>query len=173
VSVENGSLPAPATPVYTTGRVAKICNVAPRTVSKWFDSGRLKGYRIPGSQDRRIPRAQLVKFLRENGMPLDGVSVEAVGAYLPAGYGGLEVVDPFDVGARASAGTLAVVVVGCGGGLDAAVYLARRVKETCGAAAVALVLGCDRPESDVPPGVFDRVFPADAPPADVAAWAEG
>ena len=38
--------------VFTTGQVAKICKVAPRTVSKWFDSGRLKGYRIPGSQDR-------------------------------------------------------------------------------------------------------------------------
>ena len=36
--------------VFTTGQVAKICKVAPRTVSKWFDSGRLKGYRIPGSQ---------------------------------------------------------------------------------------------------------------------------
>ena len=35
--------------VLTTGEVAKICNVAPRTVSKWFDSGSLKGYRIPGS----------------------------------------------------------------------------------------------------------------------------
>src|SRR5262249_14744586 len=33
--------------VFTTGQVAKICKVAPRTVSKWFDSGRLRGYRIP------------------------------------------------------------------------------------------------------------------------------
>ena len=49
--------------VFTTGQVAKICKVAPRTVSKWFDSGRLKGYRIPGSQDRRIPREYLIKFL--------------------------------------------------------------------------------------------------------------
>ena len=56
--------------VFTTGQVAKICKVAPRTVSKWFDSGRLKGYRIPGSQDRRIPREYLIKFLKEHGMPL-------------------------------------------------------------------------------------------------------
>src|SRR5512140_1444860 len=47
--------------VLTTGEVAKICNVAPRTVSKWFDSGSLKGYKIPGSKDRRIPVAQLIK----------------------------------------------------------------------------------------------------------------
>jgi len=56
--------------IFTTGQVAKICKVAPRTVSKWFDSGRLRGYRIPGSQDRRIPRDHLVRFLKEHGMPL-------------------------------------------------------------------------------------------------------
>jgi two-component system response regulator RpaA len=56
--------------VFTTGQVAKICQVAPRTVSKWFDSGRLRGYRIPGSQDRRIPREALIRFLKENQMPL-------------------------------------------------------------------------------------------------------
>lgn len=41
----------PQTNVYTTGEVARICQVAPRTVSKWFDTGRLKGYRIAGSPD--------------------------------------------------------------------------------------------------------------------------
>ena len=56
--------------VFTTGKIAKMCHVAPRTVGKWFDSGRLKGYRIPGSQDRRIPREYLIKFLKEHGMPL-------------------------------------------------------------------------------------------------------
>lgn len=56
--------------IFTTGQVAKICKVAPRTVSKWFDSGRLRGYRIPGSQDRRIPREHLIRFLKEHGMPL-------------------------------------------------------------------------------------------------------
>lgn len=59
--------------VLTTGEVAKICNVAPRTVSKWFDSGQIKGYRIPGSKDRRIPVSELVRFMKEHGIPLDGV----------------------------------------------------------------------------------------------------
>lgn len=59
--------------VLTTGEVAKICNVAPRTVSKWFDTGVLKGYRIPGSKDRRIPVSQLVRFMKEHGIPFDGV----------------------------------------------------------------------------------------------------
>ena len=64
--------------VFTTGQVAKICKVAPRTVSKWFDSGRLKGYRIPGSQDRRIPREYLIKFLKEHGMPLGELEEEGL-----------------------------------------------------------------------------------------------
>ncbi len=59
--------------VLTTGEVAKVCNVAPRTVSKWFDSGQLKGYRIPGSKDRRIPLNNLLQFMKNHGIPMDGV----------------------------------------------------------------------------------------------------
>jgi two-component system response regulator RpaA len=56
--------------IFTTGQIAKICRVSPRTVSKWFDSGQLVGYRIPGSKDRRILCDKLVSFFRESGMPL-------------------------------------------------------------------------------------------------------
>lgn len=56
--------------VFTIGQVAQICKVAPRTASKWFDSGRLKGYRIPGSQDRRVPQENLIKFMKENQIPI-------------------------------------------------------------------------------------------------------
>jgi excisionase family DNA binding protein len=59
--------------VLTTGDVARICNVAPRTVSKWFDSGQLKGYRIPGSKDRRIPLNELIRFMKANNMPTDAL----------------------------------------------------------------------------------------------------
>lgn len=62
--------------VFTTGQVAKLCKVAPRTVSKWFDSGRLEGYRIPSSKDRRIPREHLIRFLKEHGMPLGELEEE-------------------------------------------------------------------------------------------------
>ena len=62
--------------VFTTSQVGKICKVAPRTVSKWFDSGRLRGYRIPGSQDRRIPREHLIRFLKEHNMPLGELEEE-------------------------------------------------------------------------------------------------
>jgi len=61
--------------VLTTGDVAKICNVAPRTVSKWFDNGQLKGYRIPGSKDRRIPVNELVRFMKAHNMPAAALPV--------------------------------------------------------------------------------------------------
>lgn len=60
--------------VLTTGDVAKICNVAPRTVSKWFDSGQLKGYRIPGSKDRRIPVKELIRFMKLHDMPTESLT---------------------------------------------------------------------------------------------------
>ena len=59
--------------VLTTGQVAQICNVAPRTVTKWFDSGQLKGYRIPGSRDRRIPAPELIRFMKAHNMPVTSV----------------------------------------------------------------------------------------------------
>ena len=55
--------------IYTTGQVAELVGVSNRTVAKWFDSCRLRGYRIPGSKDRRIPRYYLERFLEEHGMP--------------------------------------------------------------------------------------------------------
>ena len=56
--------------VLTTGDVARLCRVTIRTVIKWFETGRLEGYRLPGSRDRRFTRASVQRFLRENDMPL-------------------------------------------------------------------------------------------------------
>lgn len=64
--------------VLTTGDVARICNVAPRTVSKWFDKGQLKGYRIPGSKDRRIPVSELVRFMKVHDIPSANLPVGKV-----------------------------------------------------------------------------------------------
>jgi excisionase family DNA binding protein len=62
--------------VFTTGEVAKLCNVTIGTVIRWFDAGDLKGYKIPGSRDRRIPRDALVEFLTKHGMPLGELASE-------------------------------------------------------------------------------------------------
>jgi excisionase family DNA binding protein len=57
--------------VFTTGEAAKICKVSQQTIIRCFDSGQLKGFRVPGSRFRRIPRDQLFAFMRDNGIPTD------------------------------------------------------------------------------------------------------
>jgi len=59
--------------VFTTGEAAKICKVSQQTIIRCFDSGQLKGFRVPGSKFRRIPRDVLFKFMRENGIPTDAL----------------------------------------------------------------------------------------------------
>lgn len=59
--------------VFTTGEAAKICKVSQQTIIRCFDSGQLKGFRVPGSRFRRIPRDQLFHFMRDNGIPTDAL----------------------------------------------------------------------------------------------------
>ncbi len=57
--------------VFTTGEAAQVCKVSQQTIIRCFDSGRLSGFRVPGSKFRRIPRAELIRFMQTNGIPLD------------------------------------------------------------------------------------------------------
>jgi excisionase family DNA binding protein len=57
--------------LYTTGEAAQVCSVSQQTIIRCFDSGRLDGFRIPGSRFRRIPRESLIKFMKDNDIPLD------------------------------------------------------------------------------------------------------
>jgi excisionase family DNA binding protein len=59
--------------LFTTGEAADICRVSQQTIIRCFDSGRLEGFRVPGSRFRRIPRNSLLKFMKENAIPLDGL----------------------------------------------------------------------------------------------------
>ncbi|MDR0869747.1 MAG: response regulator [Planctomycetaceae bacterium] len=59
--------------VFTTGEAAKICKVSQQTIIRCFDNGALKGFRVPGSRFRRIPREQLFAFMRDNGIPTDAL----------------------------------------------------------------------------------------------------
>jgi two-component system response regulator RpaA len=59
--------------LFTTGEAADICRVSQQTIIRCFDSGRLKGFRVPGSRFRRIPRESLLKFMKENGIPIEGL----------------------------------------------------------------------------------------------------
>ncbi len=64
------SKPISSCSMFTVGQVARICGVCSKTVKNWFDTGRLKGFTVPGSKDRRIPKANLITFLTEWDVPI-------------------------------------------------------------------------------------------------------
>ncbi len=55
--------------VFTTGEAAEVCRVSQQTIIRCFDSGRLRGFRVPGSRFRRIPRDELIRFMKDNDIP--------------------------------------------------------------------------------------------------------
>ena len=59
--------------VFTTGEAAKICKVSQQTIIRCFDNLQLKGFRVPGSRFRRIPRESLYRFMKDNGIPTDAL----------------------------------------------------------------------------------------------------
>lgn len=70
-SPSNGSSHSDIKQVFTTGEAAEVCKVSQQTIIRCFDSGRLKGFRVPGSRFRRIPREELLRFMRDNDIPTD------------------------------------------------------------------------------------------------------
>src|ERR1700742_5363226 len=58
---------------FTTGEGGEICKVSQQTIIRCFDSGRLRGFRVPGSRFRRIPRDALIQFMKDNGIPPDAL----------------------------------------------------------------------------------------------------
>jgi excisionase family DNA binding protein len=59
--------------VFTTGEAAKVCKVSQQTIIRCFDNGQLKGFRVPGSKFRRIPRESLFRFMKDNNIPTDAL----------------------------------------------------------------------------------------------------
>lgn len=59
--------------IFTTGEAAAVCKVSQQTIIRCFDAGRLTGFRVPGSKFRRIPREELIRFMRANNIPLEAL----------------------------------------------------------------------------------------------------
>ena len=51
---------------FTTGDIAYLLSVTPRTVAIMVDRNQIVGFRLPAG-DRRIPRENLVRFLKSIG----------------------------------------------------------------------------------------------------------
>jgi two-component system OmpR family response regulator len=59
--------------LFTTGEAADICNISQQTIIRCFDAGKVQGFRIPGSKFRRIPRSNLIKFMKDHNIPFDNL----------------------------------------------------------------------------------------------------
>ena len=71
-ATDNGKPSDPASKqIFTTGEAADVCKISQQTIIRCFDSGRLRGFRVPGSRFRRIPHDELIRFMRENNIPID------------------------------------------------------------------------------------------------------
>lgn len=54
---------------FSTSEVAKYCHVTADTIRKWAEAGRIRVFKTPGGH-RRIRREDLLRFLRENNIPV-------------------------------------------------------------------------------------------------------
>ena len=54
----------------TTGDIARYLDVNQRTVIRWLDSGRLKGFKLPGRGNNRVLVSDFIGFLEQNQMPV-------------------------------------------------------------------------------------------------------
>ncbi len=61
---------------YTSGQAAKACGVCARTVIGWMDSGLLKGWRLPGSEDRRFLKSEVARFCQAHKIPFISTDVQ-------------------------------------------------------------------------------------------------
>jgi excisionase family DNA binding protein len=55
--------------VLTVFKASQLCNVSPKTIINWIDSGHIKAYKTVGGH-RRINRSDLEFFMRKQGIPI-------------------------------------------------------------------------------------------------------
>jgi excisionase family DNA binding protein len=163
---------------YTTGQVAKIVGCASRTVLTWIDTGRLKGFRLPGCTDRRVTRADLIAFLAAHQHPAYAELV-AESCYLACGsrtaaplWTALRAECPAAAGATfaESKPPAAIIDVGAWGAATALPLAAWLLSQTP-RPRVLLVSPEDVPAADLAarcPGA--DVLPGPLAGADLAAW---
>ncbi|MDT0582074.1 MULTISPECIES: helix-turn-helix domain-containing protein [Alteromonadaceae] len=55
---------------FSSGEVAKICDVNPRTVIRWIEAKKLKAFKLPGRGNNRVKHSDLLDFLVQNQIPV-------------------------------------------------------------------------------------------------------
>ena len=55
--------------VLTVFKASQFCNVSPKTIINWVESGHIKAYKTVGGH-RRINRSDLLAFMHKQGIPV-------------------------------------------------------------------------------------------------------
>jgi excisionase family DNA binding protein len=55
--------------ILTVFKASKYCNVSPKTIINWIDSGHIEAYKTVGGH-RRIKTSDLENFMRKQGIPI-------------------------------------------------------------------------------------------------------
>ncbi|MFQ3206681.1 MAG: two-component system response regulator VicR [Glaciecola sp.] len=55
---------------FSSGDIAKICDVNPRTVIRWIEAKKLKAFKLPGRGNNRVKHSDLLAFLLHNQIPI-------------------------------------------------------------------------------------------------------
>ena len=62
---------SPAKRFLTTGAAAELCGCSQQSIIRAIDTGKLEGFRVPGSKFRRVARQTLYAYMRANRIPVD------------------------------------------------------------------------------------------------------
>lgn len=147
--------------LLTTGSVAELCQVAARTVSKWFDSGILPGHRIPGSLDRRFEEVDVVQFMLKYGIKLPPglrLSPPIVMFHDKTYPNTVSVLNEFDLGVRCATHTPRRILSGTASSLGQTLKIASRVYSMWPFVKLAVVKPDEVSPGAIPLDLFCRVF---------------
>ena len=59
----------------TTAQAGKVLGLSGHKVNRLVDSGKLKGFRIPASNHRRVLKRELINFAEDHGIPMDWTAI--------------------------------------------------------------------------------------------------
>jgi len=55
--------------IFTVYQASKLCNVSPKTIINWIESGHIEAYKTVGGH-RRIKKSDLEGFMKKQGIPI-------------------------------------------------------------------------------------------------------
>lgn len=145
----------------TSGEVARLCSFSARHTIKLCDRGLIESFRLPGSDDRRVPRRAFLDFLAKFKLPVPlGFETSAVTFGLAADeevFGSIPIVDPIAMGMKIERELVCRAVVSDGHGLQVGLLACAAIRGKCSWARIVFVASPDISLSSISREIVDEV----------------